>query len=169
MSTTDLQPVLVSACLLGRPVRYDGGHKRSASPILARWIAEGRVVAVCPEVAGGLPTPRPPAEIEAGAGGDRVLAGRARVIDVTRADVSTAFVAGAHLALELALRMKVRVAVLKEGSPSCGTAFIRDGAFSGTRVHAHGVTAALLVQHGIRVFSEHEFDSADACIRHQPG
>lgn len=169
MSEPDLQPVLVSACLLGRPVRYDGGHRRSASPILARWIDEGRVVAVCPEVAGGLPTPRRPAEIEAGAGGDRVLAGRARVIDATQVDVSAAFVAGAHRVLELALRMKVRVAVLKEGSPSCGTAVIHDGSFSGTRVRAHGVTAALLVQHGIQVFSEHEFDSADACIQHQPG
>ncbi|MFJ1057095.1 2-thiouracil desulfurase family protein, partial [Bordetella bronchiseptica] len=61
--------VLVSACLLGRPVRYDGRDAATGHPVLARWQAERRVVAVCPEVAGGLPTPRPPAEIAAGAGG----------------------------------------------------------------------------------------------------
>ena len=76
-----LEHVLVSACLLGSPVRYDGSHKRSTSDVLPRWLTEGRVVAVWPEVAGGLPVPRPPTEIAGGAGGAAVLAGLARVVD----------------------------------------------------------------------------------------
>jgi uncharacterized protein YbbK (DUF523 family) len=159
-----IKQVLVSACLLGRLVRYDGDHKRSASTTLARWIAEGRVIALCPEVMGGLPTPRPPAEIEGGADGSQVLAGRVRVIDATQADVSGAFLAGANLALEAAKRTNVRVAVLKEGSPSCGASQIHDGTFSGIRVQARGVTAALLEEHGIRIFNENEIDHADAYL-----
>ena len=161
--------VLVSACLLGAPVRFDGGHKRSGSEILASWIAERRVVAVCPEVAAGLPTPRMPAEISGGAGGSEVLAGRAKVIDARHEDVFKTFVAGAHLALALARRMNIRVAVLKEGSPSCGTGFVYDGSFSGTRVRAQGVSAALLEQHGIRVFGEEAFEQAHAYLSNWPG
>ena len=68
-----MEKVLVSACLLGEPVRYNGRDKRCEHDVLDRWLREGRVVAVCPEVAGGLPVPRPPAEIVNGAGGGKVL------------------------------------------------------------------------------------------------
>ena len=160
-----MQFVLVSACLLGEPVRYDGGHKRSEHAILQRWLREGRVVAVCPEVAGGLPTPRPPAEISAGAGGARVLSGAAKVVDARGADWSAEFVRGAQYALARAEGLQIQVAVLKEGSPSCGSALSHDGSFTGRTVPRPGVTTALLRQTGIEVFSESQLEQADALLK----
>lgn len=157
--------VLVSACLLGHAVRYNGLDKKSDDDILRRWVDEGRVVAVCPEVAGGLAVPRPPAEIESGAGGAAVLATAARVIAKTGADVTTEFVRGADHAADRAREFGIQVAVLKEGSPSCGSSYSYDGSFSGARVAVPGVTTARLRQIGVRVFSEHELAEADAYLR----
>lgn len=162
--TTDLPKVLVSACLLGQPVRYNGADKRCDDAVLQRWLREGRVVPVCPEVAGGLPVPRAPAEIAGAAGGAQVLAGSARVVDASGADVSAAFVAGAERALALALAQGIRVAVLKEGSPSCGSGYSYDGSFSATRVPLPGVTTARLRAAGLLVFSELELAAADAAL-----
>jgi uncharacterized protein YbbK (DUF523 family) len=156
--------ILVSACLLGHAVRYNGQHKESDDALLRRWVDEGRVVAVCPEVAGGLPVPRPPAEIAGGVGGALVLAGHARVIARSGQDVTSEFVCGAEHALALAHEHGIRVAVLTEGSPSC-SGHTYDGSFTGTRVTAPGVTAALLKQHGVRVFSEAQWAEADVAIR----
>ena len=158
--------ILVSACLLGHPVRYNGLDKKTDDDQLRRWVEEGRVVSVCPEVAGGLPVPRPPAEITGGDGGGvAVLGGRARVIAVTGADVTAEFVQGADHALAKVAEHGIRVAVLKEGSPSCGSSYSYDGSFSGARVPAPGVTTARLVAAGLRVFSEHELAAADAFVR----
>lgn len=121
----DRPPVLVSACLLGQGVRYDGRDKRSHHPVLQAWLAQGRVLPLCPEVAGGLPVPRLPAEIEAGAGGAAVRAGVARVYDARGGDVTAAFARGAEAALALVRQHGVRMAVLKAGSPSCGSAWNR--------------------------------------------
>jgi uncharacterized protein YbbK (DUF523 family) len=161
-----MEYVLVSACLLGSPVRYDGGHKRLNNPLLEQWVSDGRVVSLCPELAGGLPVPRRPAELEAGSQGFHVLAGQAKVIDSNKADLSKAFVAGAHLSLQLAKRMNIRVAVLKDSSPSCGTNFIYDGTFSKIKVPGMGVTSALLESHGIKVFSEDAILEAEKYILH---
>lgn len=159
------EPVLVSACLLGEAVRFDGGDMRSDHAILQRWLKEGRVESVCPEVAGGLPVPRPRAEIASGAGGAKVLAGAARAIDSNGRDVSAYLVGGAERALAKARERRIRVAVLKEGSPSCGSGFIFDGSFSNAKVDGMGVTAALLAQNGVRVFSEHQLAEADALLQ----
>lgn len=148
-----MEQILVSACLLGSPVRYDGRAKRRDDATLTRWQAEGRLIPVCPEVAGGLPVPRPPAEI--------TVIGRSTVIRTdTGADVTAAYVRGAEHALEVAQRAGVRIALLKESSPSCGRHRIYDGTFSGTAVSGMGVTTALLERHGIRVFSEDEIPAA---------
>lgn len=157
--------ILVSACLLGHPVRYNGQDKKTDDDHLHRWIAAGRVVSVCPEVAGGLPVPRPPAEIKGGGGGVAVLAGTAKVIARTGADVTAEFAHGADQALAKAAEHGIRVAVLKEGSPSCGSSYSYDGSFTGARVPVPGVTAARLMAAGIRVFSEHELAAADAWLR----
>ena len=162
---TAMHRILVSACLLGHPVRYNGLDKKTDDDHLRRWVAQGRVVAVCPEVAGGLPVPRPPAEIVGGGGGVAVLTGTSRVIARTGADVTDEFVHGADHALAKAVEHGIRVAVLKEGSPSCGSSYSYDGSFSGARVLAPGVTTARLMAAGIRVFSEHELAAADACLR----
>ncbi|MBO2455851.1 DUF523 domain-containing protein [Actinomadura barringtoniae] len=160
-----MERILVSACLLGRPVRYNGAGKRLGDALFERWRAEGRLVSFCPEVSGGLPVPRPPAEIVArpgATGGGAVLDGTARVVTNTGVDVTEAFLRGARLALEAAERAGARMAVLKEGSPSCGGLRVHDGTFSGTSVPGTGVTTALLERAGIRVFGEDRLDEAAA-------
>ncbi|MEA2162035.1 MAG: hypothetical protein QOK37_162 [Thermoanaerobaculia bacterium] len=160
-----MEKILVSACLLGEPVRHNGAHKRSDDQILQRWIREGRVVAVCPEIAGGLPVPRPAAEIASGVDGTRVLSGEAIVVDDNGRDVSHHFVIGANVALQAARAHNIRIAILKEGSPSCGSGYTYDGTFTSTRVPGNlGVTAALLKQHGIQVFSELQLAEAEECL-----
>jgi uncharacterized protein YbbK (DUF523 family) len=152
--------ILVSACLLGSRVRFDGRAKTSEDALLARWRAEGRLVSFCPEVAGGLPVPRPPAEIEPGFSGETVLNGTARVLRADGADITAAFTTGAHAALTTARRHGIRLAILKEGSPSCGPLKISDGTFSGQSTPGQGVTAALLTAEGISVFNENQITEA---------
>ncbi|SDR70665.1 Uncharacterized conserved protein YbbK, DUF523 family [Halopseudomonas xinjiangensis] len=149
-----MEKILVSQCLLGLPVRYDGGT-HGPFDLLRQWQSEGRVVSVCPEVAGGLPTPRAPAEIPTGQGSD-VLAGQIRVLTIDGSDVTPAFVAGAEQALRLVREYDIHYAVLKARSPSCGNNETYDGTFSGLRVAGEGVTAAALRQAGVRVFNENE-------------
>ena len=153
-----LHKVLVSRCLLGHRVRYDAG---ASGPFdqLEQWLAQGRVVALCPEVAGGLPTPRPAAEIPGGQGVE-VLAGDARVLTAAGEDFTAAFLSGAQQALALVQRFDIRVAVLKANSPSCGNLLTYDGTFSGVKVGGDGVTAALLKRHGMQVFNELELPAA---------
>ncbi len=153
-----MDKILISACLTGDPVRYDGAAKTSANPHLARWLAEGRLIPYCPEVAGGLPTPRLPAEIEAGASSKQVLAGKALILDSSGGDVTRAFLDGARATLALAQQHACAHAVLTDGSPSCGTSYIYAGRFDGRRMAGMGVTAALLQSHGISVWSEAQID-----------
>ncbi|MEV4356349.1 DUF523 domain-containing protein [Nonomuraea sp. NPDC004186] len=160
-----MERILVSACLMGRRVRYDGRAKTSSDARLAAWREEGRLVPHCPEVSGGLPIPRPAAEIEGGASGAAVLSGAARVLASDGSDVTAEFLAGARSALAVARSYGIRLAVLKEGSPSCGALSIYDGTFSGRRGPGQGVTTALLEQHGIRVFTEDQVDEAADCLR----
>jgi uncharacterized protein YbbK (DUF523 family) len=145
--------VLVSACLAGRACRFDG----SANPDdeVARLVAEGRAVLVCPEVDGGLGTPRPAAEITGGDGAD-VLAGRARVLTRAGEDVTEAYVAGARLALEAAREAGATTAILKARSPSCGKGAVYDGSFSRSLQEGDGVTASLLRSEGLTVISDEE-------------
>lgn len=163
-ASRELERVLVSACLLGERVRYNGEHKQCDDDVLRRWIADGRVVAVCPELAGGLAVPRPPAEIAEAAGGARVIDGEARVVTNDAADVTAAFLRGADIALATAIAHGIRVAVLKEGSPSCGVHLTSDGTFRGVKIDDAGVTTALLRRHGIEVFNERELADADAAL-----
>ena len=153
-----MQKILVSRCLLGHRVRYDGG---ASGPFdqLQQWVDEGRVVPLCPEVAGGLPTPRAAAEIPGGQGAE-VLDGQASVITAEGEDVSDAFLRGAYQALALVQQHGIRIAVLKANSPSCGNVLTYDGTFSGVKVSGEGVTAALLKRHGVQVFSELELAEA---------
>lgn len=145
--------ILVSACLAGFEVRYDGNH--NAIDMIQKLLAENKAVAVCPEVLGGLPTPRDPAEIVGGTGED-VLDGQARVIDIKGKDVTDMFVKGAQITLQKAQEMDATIVVLKENSPSCGSSMIYNGNFTGEKMAGNGVTSALLKRHGIQVISEHE-------------
>ena len=158
-----MQKILVSRCLLGQRVRYDGGTHGPFS-LLERWQQEGRIVPLCPEVAGGLPTPRAPAEI-AGGQGARVLDGQLPVLTVDGEDVTAAFLDGARQALALVAQHGIRIALLKARSPSCGNRENYEGSFSGTKVAGEGVTAAALHRAGVQVFSEEELATAEAALR----
>ena len=138
--------VLVSRCLLGEPCRYDG---RSKPDQRVTELEKGyRLVPVCPEVLGGLSTPRPPAEIQPDG----------RVVNREGTDVTREYEQGAQCALEIALQEGCHTAVLKENSPSCGCREIYDGSFSKRLIPGEGVAAKLLREHGIRVLGESEVD-----------
>jgi len=155
-----MSKLLISACLLGQKVRYDGKDCLQTHARLQALIKSGNVVTICPEMAGGLPTPRPPAEIQRAMTGMDVLAGKAEVRTNQGMDVTEQFIKGAHKALALAQKHNIRVAILKARSPSCGFGQIYDGNFSRTRIAGMGVTAALLSQHGVKIFDEEHIDQA---------
>jgi uncharacterized protein YbbK (DUF523 family) len=159
-----MKKILVSACLMGEPVRYHGGSKIVIHPAIDRWRAEGRLVAVCPEISAGLGAPRPSAEIANGGTGLSVLLGQETILDSTGSDVTDTYISGARIALAIAQSNDCRWALLTDGSPSCGTNLIYDGSFTGTKRSGSGVTAALLKMHGIHVFADYQIDILEACV-----
>lgn len=148
--------ILVSACLMGEKVRYDGNDNLLQHPLMQRWQQEQRLLMICPEVAGGLSVPRAPAE-QIGT----------RIITCDGADVTAAFQRGAWRAQRLAQQQGVVMAILKARSPSCGVGQIYDGSFSRRLIAGDGVTAAALRQLGIAVFSELQLDAAAAWWQRQ--
>lgn len=152
----DGHPVFVmSACLAGTRCAYDGGAANEevhvADDVHARL--------VCPEVMGGLPTPRDRAEIVGGDGFD-VLDGRARVLTHRGEDVTEAYLSGARKVLQIVQATGATGAVLQDYSPSCGCRQISDGSFRRNRVAGMGVTAALLTRHGVDVVAHHEYGAS---------
>ena len=146
--------ILISACLAGRNVKYNGSN--NAVPWLCEWIERHKeqVLLVCPEVMGGLSTPRLPAEIQprevnSGAGPEKW-----RVVNKVGEDVTEQFLIGAEKVLELVKQHHITSAVMKANSPSCSGFYIYDGTFSGTKVKGQGITAALLMENGVKVYSE---------------
>ncbi len=142
------QNILISACLLGSPVRYNGTDLLVNHPLLKAWQQQGRLFPICPEVTGGLPTPRAPAEI---IGREPI-----EVVNCHRQDVTQAFILGAKKTLAFAIRNSCSTAILTENSPSCGSHIIYDGSFSGTKVEGIGITTELLEQNNIRVFNQYQ-------------
>ena len=139
--------ILVSACLLGTPCRYDGASKKH--PALDRLTAQGHVlVPVCPEALGGLPTPRPPAECQRDG----------RVVNREGRDVTAEYRAGAEQALKIAQTYGCTCAVLKERSPSCGSGQVYDGSFSGKLIPGSGVAAERLEGCGVAVYGESQIE-----------
>lgn len=128
------------------------------------WLKEKRLVAICPEVTGGMPTPRLPSEIVGSGGGQAVLVNKASILNRAGFDVTAMYVAGAHAALALAEQQHIKMAILKARSPSCGNSTIYDGSFSNIKIPGSGVTAALLQEHQIHVFNETELDAAAAYL-----
>lgn len=148
--------ILVSACLLGHPVRYDG---KSVPVAQIDWLQqlqqEQRLVVICPEQVGGLPTPRDPAERQ-----------QDKIITVNGQDVTHQFHLGAQKALTLCQQHNIKIALLKAKSPSCGNQKIYNGQFNNTLIDGMGVTAELLEQHGITVFSELNIDELKQALIH---
>ena len=136
--------ILVSACLLGVRCNHNGEANPSAA--VQRLGASRRLIPVCPETIGGLPTPRPAAEVQSDG----------RVVNADGEDVTDAYRRGAAATVTLAATMGVTDAVLKARSPSCGCHEIYDGTFSRRRVPGEGVTARALREAGVQVRSEED-------------
>ncbi len=133
--------ILVSACLMGENCKYHGGNNFSSA--VAEYLADKEYIIFCPEVAGGLPVPRPPVERLG-----------TRAINKEGTDVTAEFNTGAAAALALCHEFDIKLAILKEGSPTCGVHLIYDGSFSGVKIPGMGMTSELLAANGIQVISE---------------
>ena len=153
MKVPDDGRVVLSGCVAGIACTHAAEAKTQDWAV--RLVAEGRAVVVCPEVAGGLPIPRPAAEIQGGDGAD-VVAGRARVVDEHGRDVSEQFLRGAVKARDAARAAGSTMAILKARSPSCGAGQTYDGTFSHTLRDGDGVTAAMLRADGLTVVTDEE-------------
>ena len=142
-----MENVLISACLLGFECKYCGGSNKLTEQQLAALGERFRLIPVCPESAGGLPTPRDPSERL----GDKVVSNQGR-------DVTAQYQKGAETALWLARRYDCKAALLKENSPSCGSGQIYDGSFTGKLIPGDGVAAEELKKEGLIVFGESDSD-----------
>lgn len=140
---TNKPNIIVSACLLGCNCKYNGGNNYCEK--LEKVKERYNIIDICPEVLGGLPTPRVPSEIV----GDKV-------INKEGLDVTENYNVGANLALEKALNNNCKIAILKAKSPSCGSGKIYDGTFTSTLVDGDGITTTLFKQHNIKVYTEEE-------------
>lgn len=139
---------IVSACLAGKPCRYDGAT--CADPRVLEWVRQGLALPVCPEVLGGLPTPRTPCEI-LGGDGTAVWTGEAKVIDARGHDRTCAFLQGATETLRVCRTLNIEKAWLKNRSPSCGCGILYDGTFTDTLTTGWGVAACILKNNGVSV------------------
>ena len=142
--------ILVSACLLGEACRYDGASRLCEHIIKLK--ERHTLIPVCPEVMGGLPTPRPASEIQPDG----------RLVNLLGEDVTAEYRRGAETVLALAREHGASVAILKEKSPACGKGRVYDGSFAGTLRAGNGVCAALLLENGIRVLGESEAEEIDS-------
>ncbi|MBO0423005.1 DUF523 domain-containing protein [Enterococcus plantarum] len=147
----------ISACLGGVCCRYDGQAKEITA--LKKLVENGQAVLVCPEVLGGLPIPREPAEIRGGDGFD-VWNGDAKVLTNTGEDVTALFKQGAITAYQKLVEQKITTIILKENSPSCGSKSIYDGTFSGNHRNGSGVATAYFIDRGLIVVSENDWETA---------
>lgn len=140
-----MKKIMVSACLLGENVKYNGGNNFASNlvALLDKYSIE--VIPICPEIMSGLPTPRPAAEIR-----------QDDIITMTGDSVLKEFQQGANLTLQKANTENVKIAVLKEKSPSCGSHYIYDGNFTNQLIEGEGLTTKLLRINGIKVFSEND-------------
>jgi len=145
--------ILVSACLLGHRTRYDGGSNNIT--LLMEQAKHTQFIAFCPEIMGGLPTPRPAAEITSGSGDD-VLNGHSAVLNINGRDVTAFFICGAKKSAQFADKYNITAAILKQRSPSCGSLKIYDGTFSHQTKPGMGITAAMLHKLGIPLYSEED-------------
>ncbi|AXX95062.1 MULTISPECIES: DUF523 domain-containing protein [Arcobacter] len=159
--------ILVSSCLLGEDVRYDGNNSSiafdpkfpfSLKELFMDILCENEIYSFCPEVAGGLPIPRISAEIVKN---DKPFI----VKNQEGLDVTINFLLGAKKALDICKEENIKVALLKSKSPSCGNKEIYDGTFSSNLINGQGLTAKLLEENGIKVFNENELKELNKFIK----
>jgi uncharacterized protein YbbK (DUF523 family) len=140
-----MENILVSACLVGKNVKYNGLNNLNTNVLKLK--EKYNFILICPEVEGGLSTPRTPAEVL-----------NSKVINKDGKDVTKEYNLGARIALEKAIKYNCRIAILKEKSPSCGTRRY-DGTFSHTLIDEPGICASLLIKNGIKVYGESELEN----------
>jgi len=165
-----MEKILISACFLGKKVRYDGNANTLTNEIIQKWRNENRLISVCPEVSGGLSTPRAAAEIQPDTisvqkkiptitlSEKHELTNKKKILTKEGENVTNAFYRGARNALELCLKHEIRFALLKESSPSCGSINIYDGSFTKIKIAGEGITAEMLRANKIEVFSENNLE-----------
>lgn len=140
-----MEYLLISGCLIGNNTKYNGLN--NYAPLVEKLKEKYELIVCCPEVDGGLSIPRNPSEIKGN-----------KVISSMGVDVTKEFNIGAKKTLELVKKYNIKNALLKEGSPSCGTNYIYDGTFTGTKINGLGVTAKLLKENGVLLFNEKEIE-----------
>lgn len=145
--------ILVSACLIGINCKYNGYNNKNEKVI--HYLKDKQFIIACPEQLGGMSTPRDPSEIIE-LDTDDIIKGQTSVISNKSLDVTNKFKQGAKETLKIANIYNCKEAILKDGSPSCGSSYIYDGTFSSKKIDGVGVTTALLINNGIKVISEKE-------------
>ena len=140
-----MEKILISSCLVGKNVKYNGGN--NYIEIIEELKKKYELIEICPEVFGGLSIPRDPSEIL-----------NNKVISINNKDVTDNFISGANKALELAKKYNITKAILKDGSPSCGNTYIYDGSFSKKKIKGLGITAKLLNENNIKIYNEFEIN-----------
>ena len=144
-----MKKIIVSACLLGRNCKYSGGNNRNEAVL--SYVTGREVIPVCPEVAAGMPVPRPPVELREG-----------RVISCEGKDLDAVYRAGVARTLEMLAGEEIECAILKAKSPTCGVHEIYDGTFSGKKIKGQGLLAKALRRAGVRVIDEEDVESGVA-------
>ncbi|MRT92543.1 DUF523 domain-containing protein [Ancylomarina sp. 16SWW S1-10-2] len=144
---------LISACLLGVNCRYNGASSRTDE--FKNLLDSGRLIPVCPEVLGGLDTPREPCEII------KQTNCSLKIMSQRGLDCTTEFREGAQKVLEMAKICHVKKVILKANSPSCGSGYIYDGTFTGKLIEGYGVTSKLLIENDIQVYNEVNWKSGE--------
>ncbi|MCQ2802846.1 MAG: DUF523 domain-containing protein [Bacilli bacterium] len=140
-----MEKILISACLVGDKTKYNG--ENNYNPLIIDLLKKYELVPFCPEVEGGLKTPRLPSEIK-----------KDKVINQEGKDVTKNYLKGAELALNICKYLDIKLAILKETSPSCGSNEIYDGTFSHKKIKGKGITTKLLEQNGIKVINETQIE-----------
>ena len=140
-----MEKILVSACLLGKNVKYNGLNNHN--PLIKELEKKYIIIPICPEVFGGLSIPRDPSEIL----NDKVISSKGL-------DVTANFNKGAKEALDIAIKNDIKIAILKDGSPSCGSSYIYDGTFTHKKINGLGITAKLLKDNEIKIYNEKEIE-----------
>lgn len=142
------EKLLISSCLLGSNVKYNGGNNILSEDILKKLETKYEIYPCCPEVDGGLPIPRIPCEI--------VSSDPIKVVNKNNEDKTKEFLIGASKAFEICKENNIKIALLKSNSPSCSNKYIYDGSFSSKKIQGYGVTTQTLLNKGIKVYSEDE-------------
>lgn len=145
-----MEKIIVSSCLLGNNTKYNGKNNYISDIELLKDIYE--IIPICPEVMGGLSIPRIPSEVRGN-----------MVIDKEGNDVTKYYILGMNKTLDIVNKYNIKIAILKDGSPSCGNSLIYDGTFSGNKINGFGVTAKELSKLGVRIYNENNFKELLKC------